>query len=209
MTNEYIVERDGFAFVVPENHNFKFELLAGQQILDVAFWSKENPKNKFLSMHYTLFRNGLFITKGSKLWSDYKIREVIMECVDETKYKSTKDGWFHHFLAGYCDDRENTGPNGRSCKTNFLESIHEFGLYEEHLNDNTINLFSKVKSTKNGLFKWDKSDAKVGDYITFKSYIDLIVSVSLCPGVDFPYFHHNKPFSKLSSVNPIKVAIYE
>ena len=98
MTNEYIVERDGFAFVVPENHNFKFELLAGQQILDVAFWSKENPKNKFLSMHYTLFRNGLFITKGSKLWSDYKIREVIMECVDETKYKSTKDGWFHHFL---------------------------------------------------------------------------------------------------------------
>ena len=96
-----------------------------------------------------------------------------------------------------------------SCKTNFLESIHEFGLYEEHLNDNTINLFSKVKSTKNGLFKWDKSDAKVGDYITFKSHTGLIVSVSLCPGVDFPYFHHNKPFSKLSSVNPIKVTIYE
>jgi uncharacterized protein YcgI (DUF1989 family) len=202
MTNEYIVERDGFAFVVPENHNFKFELLAGQQILDVAFWSKENPKNKFLSMHYTLFRNGLFITKGSKLWSDYKIREVIMECVDETKYKSTKDGWFHHFLAGYCDDRENTGPNGRSCKTNFLESIHEFGLYEENLNDNTINLFTKVKSKQNGFFQWAKSDAKVGDYITFKSYIDLIVSVSLCPAVDWPYRYTKR-------VNPIKVVIYD
>ena len=209
MTIDYLVNKGASTFVVPKNHYFKFELLEGQQTLDVAIWSKENPKNKFLSMHNTLFRNGLFITKGSKLWSDYKIREVIMECVDETKYKSTKDGWFHHFLAGYCDDRENTGPNGRSCKTNFLESIHEFGLYEEHLNDNTINLFSKVKSTKNGLFKWDKSDAKVGDYITFKSRTDLIVSVSLCPGVDFPYFHHNKPFSKLSSVNPIKVAIYE
>jgi len=202
MTNEYIVERDGFAFVVPENHNFKFELLTGQQILDVAFWSKENPKNKFLSMHYTLFRNGLFITKGSKLWSDYKIREVIMECVDETKYKSTKDGWFHHFLTGYCDDRENTGPNGRSCKTNFLESIHEFGLYEENLNDNTINLFTKVKSKQNGFFQWAKSDAKVGDYITFKSYIDLIVSVSLCPAVDWPYRYTKR-------VNPIKVVIYD
>ena len=86
MTNEYIVERDGFAFVVPENHNFKFELLEGQQILDVAIWSKDNPKNKFLSMHNTLFRNGLFITKGSKLWSDYKIRRFIAECVDETEY---------------------------------------------------------------------------------------------------------------------------
>ena len=202
MTNEYIVKRDGFAFVVPENHNFKFELLEGQQILDVAFWSKENPKNKFLSMHYTLFRSGLFITKGSKLWSDYKIREVIMECVDETKYKSTKDGWFHHFLTGYCDDRENTGPNGRSCKTNFLESIHEFGLYEENLNDNTINLFTKVKSKQNGFFQWAKSDAKVGDYITFKSYIDLIVSVSLCPAVDWPYRYTKR-------VNPIKVVIYD
>ena len=35
MTNEYIVERDGFAFVVPKNHNFKFELLEGQQMLDI------------------------------------------------------------------------------------------------------------------------------------------------------------------------------
>ena len=48
MTNEYIVERDGFAFVVPENHNFKFELLEGQQILDVAIWSKDNPKSEFI-----------------------------------------------------------------------------------------------------------------------------------------------------------------
>lgn len=29
MINEYVVEKDGFAFVVPENHNFKFELLEG------------------------------------------------------------------------------------------------------------------------------------------------------------------------------------
>lgn len=216
MTIDYLVNKGASTFVVPKNHYFKFELLEGQQTLDVAIWSKENPKNKFLSMHNTLFRNGLFITKGSKLWSDYIIREVMMECVDETKYESIKDGWFHHLLAGYCDDEENMGHwrvrsqyGLGSCKSNFLESIHEFGLYEEHLNDNTINLFSKVKSTKNGLFKWDKSDAKAGDYITFKSRTDLIVSVSLCPGVDFPYFHHNKPFSKLSSVNPIKVAIYE
>jgi len=247
MTIDYLVNKGASTFVVPKNHYFKFELLEGQQTLDVAIWSKENPKNKFLSMHNTLFRNGLFITKGSKLWSDYIIREVMMECVDETKYESIKDGWFHHLLAGYCDDGENMGHWGvsyligdtnlksqklaykqkirllsqqkdrrvrsqyglGSCKSNFLESIHEFGLYEENLNDNTINLFTKVKSKQNGFFQWAKSDAKVGDYITFKSRTDLIVSVSLCPGVDFPYFHHNKPFSKLSSVNPIKVAIYE
>jgi uncharacterized protein YcgI (DUF1989 family) len=203
MTNEYIVERDGFAFVVPENHNFKFELLEGQQILDVAIWSKDNPKNKFLSMHNTLFRNGLFITKGSKLWSDYKIRRVIAECVDETEYESSKYGWFHHFLSGYCDDEENNGMG--SCKTNFLNSIEEFGLRVENLNDNTINLFSKVKSTQNGLFKWAKSDAKVNDYITFKSYIDLIVSVSLCPQVDFIDGHHFNPENSKS----IRVSVYE
>jgi len=73
MTIDYLVNKGASTFVVPKNHYFKFELLEGQQTLDVAIWSKENPKNKFLSMHNTLFRNGLFITKGSKLWSDYII----------------------------------------------------------------------------------------------------------------------------------------
>ena len=138
MTNEYIVERDGFAFVVPENHNFKFELLEGQQILDVAIWSKDNPKNEFFSMSHTLWKNGRKISKGSHLWSDYKVRRVIAECVDETRYESSKDGWVHHLLAGYCDDEENNGMG--SCKTNFLNSIEKFGLGVENLNDNTINL---------------------------------------------------------------------
>ena len=204
MTNEYIVERDGFAFVVPENHNFKFELLEGQQILDVAIWSKDNPKNKFLSMHNTLFRNGLFITKGSKLWSDYKIRRVIAECVDETEYESSKYGWFHHFLSGYCDDEENNGMG--SCKTNFLNSIEEFGLRVENLNDNTINLFEKVVPMPDEYnLKAVKSDSNGGDYITFKSYIDLIVSVSLCPCIDFRDGYHFNPENSKS----IRVSVYE
>ena len=204
MTNEYIVERDGFAFVVPENHNFKFELLEGQQILDVAIWSKDNPKNEFFSMSHTLWKNGRKISKGSHLWSDYKIRRVIAECVDETEYESSKDGWFHHLLAGYCDDEENNGMG--SCKTNFLNSIEKFGLGVENLNDNTINLFEKVVPMPDEYnLKAVKSDSNGGDYITFKSYIDLIVSVSLCPQVDFINGYHFNPENSKS----IKVSIYE
>ena len=204
MTNEYIVERDGFAFVVPENHNFKFELLEGQQILDVAIWSKDNPKNEFFSMSHTLFINGRKIYKGSHLWSDYKVRRVIAECVDETEYESSKDGWFHHLLAGYCDDAENNGMG--SCKTNFLNSIEKFGLGVENLNDNTINLFEKVVPMPDEYnLKAVKSDSNGGDYITFKSYIDLIVSVSLCPQVDFINGYHFNPENSKS----IKVSIYE
>ena len=204
MTNEYIVERDGFAFVVPENHNFKFELLDGQQILDVAIWSKDNPKNEFFSMSHTLFINGRKIYKGSHLWSDYKVRRVIAECVDETEYESSKDGWFHHLLAGYCDDAENNGMG--SCKTNFLNSIEKFGLGVENLNDNTINLFEKVVPMLDEYnLKAAKSDSNEGDYITFKSYIDLIVSVSLCPQVDFIDGYHFNPESSKS----IRVSVYE
>ena len=204
MTNEYIVERDGFAFVVPENHNFKFELLEGQQILDVAIWSKDNPKNEFFSMSHTLWKNGRKILKGSHLWSDYKVRRVIAECVDETEYESSKDGWFHHLLAGYCDDEENNGMG--SCKTNFLNSIEKFGLGVENLNDNTINLFEKVVPMLDEYnLKAAKSDSNGGDYITFKSYIDLIVSVSLCPQVDFINGYHFNPENSKS----IKVSIYE
>ena len=54
MTNEFIVEGGGFAFEVPHSHYFKFELLEGQQILDVAIWTKDNPKHEFLSMHHHL-----------------------------------------------------------------------------------------------------------------------------------------------------------
>ena len=217
MTYEYIVERDGFAFVVPENHNFKFELLEGQQILDVAIWSKDNPKKEFFSMSHTLFKNGRFLRRGSLLWSDYKIRRVIAECVDETRYESSKDGWVHHLLAGYCDDEENNGMG--SCKTNFLNSIEKFGLGVENLNDNTINLFEKVRQLPNELILFEnvkqlsnrnrlqggKSDAKRGDYITFKSYIDLIVSVSLCPQIDFIGGYHYSPENSQS----IKISIYE
>ena len=204
MTNEYIVERDGFAFVVPENHNFKFELLEGQQILDVAIWSKDNPKNEFFSMSHTLWKNGRKILKGSHLWSDYKVRRVIAECVDETEYESSKDGCFHHLLAGYCDDEENNGMG--SCKTNFLNSIEKFGLGVENLNDNTINLFEKVVPMLDEYnLKAAKSDSNGGDYITFKSYIDLIVSVSLCPQIDFIDGYHFNPENSKS----IKVSIYE
>ena len=204
MTNEYIVERDGFAFVVPENHNFKFELLEGQQILDVAIWSKDNPKNEFFSMSHTLWKNGRKISKGSHLWSDYKIRRVIAECVDETEYESSKDGWVHHYLVGYCDDEENNGMG--SCKTNFLNSIEEFGLRVENLNDNTITLFTKVRTLLySGRLQAAISDSKEGDYITFKSYIDLIVSVSLCPQIDFMGGYHYNPENSKS----IKISIYE
>ena len=137
------------------------------------------------------------------MWSDYKIRRVIAECVDETEYESSKYGWFHHFLSGYCDDEENNGMG--SCKTNFLNSIEEFGLRVEYLNDNTVNLFSKVKSTQNGLFKLSKSEAKRGDYITLKSYIDLIVSVSLCPCIDFIDGYHFNPENSKS----IRDSVYE
>ena len=204
MINEYILERDGFAFVVPENHNFKFELLEGQQMLDVAIWSRDYPKREFLSMHQTLALSGTKIYKGSKFWSDYKIRRIIAECVDETEYESSKDGWFHHFLTGYCDDEENNGRG--SCKTNILNSIEKFGLGVENLNDNTINLFLKVgPRTDEYSLKADKSDAKKGDYITFKSRIDLIVSVSICPQVDFiGGFHYNIENSK-----SIKISIYD
>ena len=52
MTNEFIVESGGFTFVVPKNHNFKFELLEGQQIIDVAIWSKDNPKKERIETTY-------------------------------------------------------------------------------------------------------------------------------------------------------------
>ena len=185
MTNEFIVESGGFTFVVPKNHNFKFELLEGQQIIDVAIWSKDNPKKEFLSMGHSLWKNGRFISLGSYLWSDYKKRRVIAKCVDETCFEASNEGWYHHLLQGYCDDEENQGRG--SCKTNFLNSIKEFGLGVEHLNDNTINLFEKVMVSggRNLLFSAD-SDATKGDQITFQSYIDLLISVSLCPTI------HNK-----------------
>ena len=203
---KYKVERDGFAFIVPKDHFFKFELLEGPQILDVAIWSKDNPKKEFLSMHQTLWMNDRKITKGSTLWSDYKVRRIIAKCIDETEYESSKDGCFHHLVQGYCDDEENQGRG--SCKTNFLNSIKDFELDVEHLNDNTINLFEKVKPAADGYrLEGRVSDCKKGDYITFKSYIDLIVSVSLCPVVDYhleKQYHFNPEHSK-----PIGISVYE
>jgi len=179
MTNEFIVESGGFTFEVPSSHYFKFELLEGQQILDVAIWTKDNPKHEFLSMHHTMFMHGRKVTKGYDLWSDYVERKIIAKCVDETEYESSSQGYFHHGVMGYCDYTETK--RDVSCKTNFLNSIKEFGLGVEHLNDNTINLFDKFRCNPDGYLVNYPSDAVKGDYITFMSAESLLVSVSLCP----------------------------
>ena len=49
MTNDFVVKSDGFAFEVPSSHKFRFELIEGQQILDVHIWCKEQPTKEFLS----------------------------------------------------------------------------------------------------------------------------------------------------------------
>ena len=209
MTNEFIVEGGGFAFEVPHSHYFKFELLEGQQILDVAIWTKDNPKHEFLSMHHTMFMHGRKVTKGSYLWSDYIERKMIAKCVDETEYESSSQGYFHHGVMGYCDDTESkdTIVEGISCKTNFLNSIEKFGLGVEHLNDNTINLFDKFRCNPDGYLVNYPSDAVKGDYITFMSAESLLVSVSLCPITTNWKDLQQRQIA--ASVKKIKVSIYE
>ena len=205
MTNEFIVESGGFTFEVPNSHYFKFELLEGQQILDVAIWTKDNPKNEFLSMHHTMFMNGRKVTKGYDLWSDYVERKIIAKCVDETEYESSSQGYFHHGVMGYCDYTETK--RDVSCKTNFLNSIKEFGLGVEHLNDNTINLFDKFRCNPDGYLVNYPSDAVKGDYITFMSAESLLVSVSLCPITTNWKDLQQRQIA--ASVKKIKVSIYE
>jgi uncharacterized protein YcgI (DUF1989 family) len=205
MTNEFIVESGGFTFEVPSSHYFKFELLEGQQILDVAIWTKDNPKNEFLSMHHTMFMNGRKVTKGYDLWSDYVERKIIAKCVDETEYESSSQGYFHHGVMGYCDYTETK--RDVSCKTNFLNSIKEFGLGVEHLNDNTINLFDKFRCNPDGYLVNYPSDAVKGDYITFMSAESLLVSVSLCPITTNWKDLQQRQIA--ASVKKIKVSIYE
>ena len=205
MTNEFIVESGGFTFEVPNSHYFKFELLEGQQILDVAIWTKDNPKHEFLSMHHTMFMHGRRVTKDSYLWSDYIERKMIAKCVDETEYESSSQGYFHHGVMGYCDDTESK--RDVSCKTNFLNSIKEFGLGVEHLNDNTINLFDKFRCNPDGYLVNYPSDAVKGDYITFMSAESLLVSVSLCPITT--NWKDLKQEQIAASVKKIKVSIYE
>lgn len=205
MTNDFVVKSGGFAFEVPSSHKFRFDLIEGQQILDVAIWCKEEPTKEFLSMHQTIFMNGRKITKGSLLYSDYIVRRVIAECIEETEYESSKEGYFHHSVMGYCDDVETQ--TNRSCKTNFLNSISKFGLEVENLNDNTINLFEKFTCTPDGNLLHYSSDAKKGDYITFLSHVDLLVSVSLCPSVDLTEEVYENCNVKPNI--PIKISIYE
>ena len=83
-------------------------------------------------MQQTLFATGRFIHQGSALWSDYKRRRVIAECVEKTEYESSNDGWHHHLIQGYCDDDENI-----TNKISYMLTIHVSWSIANHTNART------------------------------------------------------------------------
>jgi uncharacterized protein YcgI (DUF1989 family) len=187
-------------FTIPPSNGRGFNCKAGQtfrvvtpegpQVADVAFWNIHNAREYFRPEH-TFDIEGWFISVYTRLWSDVPWFRPLVTCIEDTVVTNNRDeGWRHHFILGsHCTPEIYEMLTGRSgwnaCHLNLLQAIEPFGLKEEDIHDNNVNVHQKMRiDPETGHMLLAPVDSKPGDYIEFYAEIDLLVGVSVCPNGD-------------------------
>lgn len=204
-----ILPNNGRGFRIAKGQTFKIIEKEGSQVVDVCLWNAESPKRESFSLNRTLLTEGLFITTNSRLWSDLPRYRPIATCIEDTVVTGpAHEGWHAHFSGSHCCPEiyemmlGKAGLNG--CHLNLLQGVEPFGLSEEDVIGDNINLFMKMRiDGLTGRRYFNKTDAKKGDFIEFYAEIDLLISVSVCPDGDSSLIPEE--FHKL----PIVVETYE
>lgn len=210
LVDEFIIPKEtGKGFTVRRGCTARFVTIEGAQIADVDIFNADDP-SEHLWANQTLNREGFWLTRFSRLWSNMPRFRPLMTIIEDTVRAKPGEGesHHHHIFGGHCNPYYwlvATGQQGHSsCYDNLVSAIRPFGLGPEYVHDN-LNLFQKTTKDVNGVLHTVESDAGVGDFVEFYAEIDVLMAISLCPrgsGKTLP----SDPFQ---DTHPLRVEIYE
>jgi uncharacterized protein YcgI (DUF1989 family) len=187
--SQLIPVRSGRAFEAPAGSVVRFSIVEGPQVLDVNFWNRSDPRERFWAARTRQF-HGAHVTTGHRLWSTLPfLRPLVTVIADTVAYGLDEDGAGCHDLLGTrCDPYVNQMLSGTSydfhCHSNLVRAVMPFGLTEFDVHD-VINVFQVT-----GLMDGDERyfmkpcPARVGDFFEVFCEIDLLIAASTCPGGD-------------------------
>ena len=204
-----IPEKSGRGFFVNRGCTARFVTVEGPQIADVDVFNRHDPSER-LWANQTLNREGAWLTKFNRLWSNMPRFRPLMTIIEDTVKSREGAGEFHHhhIVGAHCNPYFWLVATGRkglpSCYGNLVDAIRPFGLGPEHVHDN-LNLFQKTAKDVRGAHNTVESDARPSDFVEFYAEIDVLVAVSLCPQGS----GRTLPTDPIQDTHPMRIEIHD
>jgi uncharacterized protein YcgI (DUF1989 family) len=211
-----IKPRSANYFKVKAGQFFRIKITSGSQVGDLNLFNLKNLNEKFFSGK-TRALYGTHLSTKDRLWSCFPYFRPMATITHDTLdwYGYDADGASVHDVIGTrCDPYTNLLLNKniyhQCCHSNILNSlIKATGIKKkeaEQLVHDVLNVFmctGFTKDTKQYFMK--ASPARVGDYLEFRSEINLLGILSACPGGDCSSTHS----SDKAKCHALKVEIFE
>lgn len=174
-TTERIKPQSGKAFKLKKGEYLKVSDPMGQQVSDLVCFNLSDTK-EWLSAGKTLdYANTILITKGHLLYSNRS--KVMLEIIEDTNGRND-------FLLAPCSretfeiiyNHEGYHP---SCHENLYTNLEPYDIGPDDI-PVAFNVFMNVQVKNDGSFTVDPPTSKAGDYVLFKSHMDLLVGMTAC-----------------------------
>ncbi|MBY6056275.1 urea carboxylase-associated family protein [Leisingera daeponensis] len=215
-TGEVLVPpRDAACFEVPAGHFFRITSVEGPQVGDLNLWNKNDLSERFYSGK-TRALHGTHITTGERMWTSFPHLRPMATIVADTL------GWYgidefggsvHDVIGTRCDPYTGNLLAGSQyhhcCHSNLTRALADhLGIppaeAEPHVHD-VLNVFMCTGFTRDtGQYFMKASPVRPGDYLEFFAEIDLLGSLSACPGGDCSAEHS----SDTAACYPLLVEVF-
>jgi uncharacterized protein len=177
--DDSVVEPGGYwSRVIKSGQVLRITDLEGCQAVDLICYNANDYSDRYNASSTIKVNKSIFITKGSKLYSDHG--NVLMTVTDDTYGK-------HDTICGSC----NSGTNkiwygisdGPSCRKNFIKALAEYGMTERDIVPN-VNVFMYLPVGPNGDMPIVGGKSKPGETIELTANMDVLVVFSNCPQIN-------------------------
>lgn len=206
--------RSGGAFRVPKGHFFRVVCVDGSQVGDMNLWNAEDLSERFFSGK-TRALHASHLTTGHRLWSNLPYLRPMATITHDTLSWYGFDehgGSVHDVIGTRCDPYTNRllsgGDYHQCCHSNLVRAFASAtGLSpreaETHVHD-VLNVFMCTGFTRDTHQYFMKaSPVRPGDYLEFFAEIELLGTISACPGGDCSSTHS----SDTAECFPLKIEI--
>jgi uncharacterized protein YcgI (DUF1989 family) len=151
----------------------------GEQVADLVAYNRQDLR-EYLSNGKTFdYEMTLRLTTGNFLYSNES--QKMLEIVDDTCGT-------HDFLLAPCCPLTmqyfySMEVGVQNCRDNLFEALKQYGIGKSDI-PTAFNIFMNVPIYKDYRIKVAPPTARAGDYIIFRSYMDLIVGLTACSAGD-------------------------
>jgi uncharacterized protein YcgI (DUF1989 family) len=177
----------GFGLVVKKGQTLRITDLEGKQVVDMALFNADNPREKLSTSNSrtryvpkpgTEYVPRDKLTEGDTLMST--LCRPMMTFVKETPEPKGVHDTHNRMCNRFLYESYGVGPRD-GCHENISQAVAAYGLLPEDIPD-TMDLFMNYHhDCARGRWVIGEPVSKPGDYVEFRAEMDCIVGLSNCP----------------------------